>query len=134
MTPPADVLLLAVNGTLMRGFELNERLLAARATFVRETQTAPVYRLWSIDDVHPAMWRVKKGGVAVAVEIWAVPSAALAGIFLQEPEGLGIARVLLSDGSTVLGIVAEPVLCEGRRDISRFGGWRNYVQSLSVSV
>src|SRR5262249_12820594 len=45
---------LAVNGTLMRGLALNDNLLAAGATFVRETTTAPHYRLWSIDDRHPA--------------------------------------------------------------------------------
>ncbi|MEM8603941.1 MAG: glutamyl-tRNA amidotransferase, partial [Cyanobacteria bacterium P01_H01_bin.121] len=43
---------LAVNGTLMRGLELNGNLLAVQATFVREAQTAPEYRLWSIGDRH----------------------------------------------------------------------------------
>src|SRR5215470_10146454 len=41
---------LAVNGTLMRGLALNGNLVAAGATFVRETTTGPSYRLWSIDD------------------------------------------------------------------------------------
>jgi hypothetical protein len=50
-----------VNGTLMRGLELNGNLLAAGASFVREDRTAPVYRLWSIGDKHPAMVRVAKG-------------------------------------------------------------------------
>ena len=35
------VIPLAVNGTLMRGLELNGNLLAAGATFVRETATVP---------------------------------------------------------------------------------------------
>ena len=43
--------LLAVNGTLMRGLELNPNLLAVGATFVREDQTDACYRLWSIDDL-----------------------------------------------------------------------------------
>jgi hypothetical protein len=60
-------MLLAVNGTLMRGLALNGHLLAAGATFVRESRTAPVYRLWSIDDRHPAMLRVTTGGAAIAV-------------------------------------------------------------------
>ncbi|PYM16666.1 MAG: glutamyl-tRNA amidotransferase, partial [Candidatus Rokuibacteriota bacterium] len=42
----------------MRGLPLNGNLLAVGARFVRETKTAPVYRLWSINDVHPAMLRV----------------------------------------------------------------------------
>ena len=38
-------ILLAVNGTLMRGLALNPNLLAVGARFVRETTTAPTYRL-----------------------------------------------------------------------------------------
>ena len=68
---------LAVNGTLMRGFTLNENLLAAGASFIRETTTGRSYRLWSIDDRHPAMVRVAKGGAAIAVEVWDVPDAGL---------------------------------------------------------
>src|SRR5215467_5396373 len=62
----------------MRGLPLNGNLLAAGATFVRETTTSPRYRLWSIEDRHPAMIRVAKGGIAVAVEVWDVPAAGLA--------------------------------------------------------
>ena len=119
--------LLAVNGTLMRGLELNGNLLAAGATFVRETRTAPVYRLWSINDRHPAMVRVATGGVAVAVEVWSVPAAGLAGILLAEPSGLSIGKVRLEDGSEVLGVLGEPILCEGQPEITAHGGWRAYV-------
>jgi hypothetical protein len=58
---------LAVNGTLMRGLALNPNLLAVGATFIRETATEPTYRLWSIDDRHPAMMRVPEGGAAIAL-------------------------------------------------------------------
>ncbi len=37
--------ILAVNGTLMRGLELNPNMLAAGAEFIREDRTVPVYRL-----------------------------------------------------------------------------------------
>ena len=126
MTQPASVLL-AVNGTLMRGLALNPNLLAAGATFLRETKTEAAYRLWSVGDRHPAMVRVKEGGVAVAVEVWSVPAAGLAGILLQEPPGLSIGKVKLADGSEVLGVLAEPVLCEGAKEITPYGGWRAYV-------
>ena len=119
--------LLAVNGTLMRGLELNGNLLAAGAAFVRETRTAPVYRVWSINDRHPAMVRVASGGVAVALEVWSVPAAGLAGILLAEPPGLSIGKVRLEDGSEVLGVLGEPILCEGQREITAHGGWRAYV-------
>jgi len=88
-----------------------------------------VYRLWSIRDRHPAMVRVESGGVAVAVEVWAVPPAGLAGILLNEPPGLTIGKVRLADGSEALGVLGETILCEGQKEITSFGGWRAYVAS-----
>ena len=122
-------MLLAVNGTLMRGLELNANLLAAGATFVRETRTAPVYRLWSIDDRHPAMLRVRSDGAAIAVEVWEVSPAGIAEILGKEPSGLSIGKVMLEDGSEVLGVLGEPILVEGQRDITHHGGWRAYMAS-----
>lgn len=126
--------LLAVNGTLMRGLQLNGNLLAAGATFVREARTAPAYRLWSIGDRHPAMLRVAHGGVAVAVEVWSVPAAGLASILLQEPPGLCVGKVRLDDGQETLGVLGEPLLCEGQREITEHGGWRAYLASRATPV
>lgn len=131
LSAKADQILLAVNGTLMRGLELNSNLLAVGAEFVAETCTAPVYRLWSIQDWHPAMLRVKSGGQAIALEIWSVPAAGLAQILLQEPPGLCMGKVLLENGQTVLGVLGEPFLCENQREITAWGGWRSYTAELS---
>ena len=120
---------LAVNGTLMRGLELNANMIGAGATFVREATTVPAYRLWSVNDRHPAMMRVAAGGVSVAVEVWAVPPEGLAKILLQEPPGLCIGKVKLSDGEELLGVLGEPLLCEGQREITQHGGWRAYTAS-----
>ena len=128
-TSTNEPILLAVNGTLMRGLELNPNLLEVGATFVRETTTEPAYRLWSINDRHPAMVRVRNGGVSVAVEVWTVPPAGLASILLKEPAGLSIGKVKLADGSEVLGVLGEPILCEGQKEITQFGGWRAYCAS-----
>ncbi len=122
-----DMLKLAVNGTLMRGLELNPNLIQAGAEFLYEATTAPTYRLWSIQDRHPAMVRVSTDGVAVALEVWQMPAAGLVQVLLQEPPGLSIGKVTLSNGETVLGVLGEPILCEGQREISEFGGWRAYL-------
>ena len=118
---------LAVNGTLMRGLELNENLLAAGAEFIREDRTEATYRLFSIGDRHPGMFRAGSGGAEIAVEIWAIPPAGLGAILQAEPPGLCVGKVRLSDGNEVLGVLAEPILCEQQREITAFGGWRNYV-------
>ena len=120
---------LAVNGTLMRGLKLNKNLLEIGATFVCEATTEPTYRLFSIDDVHPAMMRVKEGGKAIAVEVWAVPPAGLAEILLQEPPGLCIGKVRLADSTEILGVVGESMCCDRGTEITQYGGWRNYINS-----
>lgn len=120
---------LAVNGTLMRGLELNPNLIEVGAQFVREDRTVPVYRIFSINDRHPGMYRVPTGGVSVAVEVWAVPPQGLASVLLKEPAGLSIGKVSLESGVETLGVLAEPILCEGQREITEHGGWRAYIST-----
>ena len=107
---------LAVNGTLMRGLELNPNMINAGATFVREAVTVPAYRIWSIDDRHPAMMRTPGEGTSVAVEIWNVPAEAVATILLAEPPGLAIGKVVLR------GMSASQR--EARLHVIRVGGKR----------
>ena len=120
-------ILLAVNGTLIRGIELNPNMLAVGAEFIREDATVPAYRLFSIGDRHPGMFRVASGGVPVAIEVWSVPPDGLASILLKEPPGLSIGKVSLISGEETLGVLAEPILCEGQREFTSLGGWRAYV-------
>jgi hypothetical protein len=122
----ATTIELAVNGTLMRGLKLNANMLAVGATFTREAKTSPDYRIWTINNEHPAMQRVATGGVAVALEIWNVPPEGLGDILQKEPPGLCIGKVRLEDGSFVLGVLGEAIVCEGQKEISQFGGWRAY--------
>jgi hypothetical protein len=123
----AEAILLAVNGTLMRGLELNGNMLNAGARFVREARTSAQYRLYTIGDVHPAMLRVTAGGAAIALELWELPPQAVAAILLAEPAGLSIGKVVLDDGAEVLGVLGEPWLCDQGTDITSHGGWRNYL-------
>ena len=122
-----DSVKLAVNGTLMRGLPLEKNLLDAGAFFLREAATAPCYRLWSINDNNPAMLRVDPAdpqAVSVAVEVWQVPAARLASVLMK------VGKVTLSDGEVVLGVIGEPELVRGQKEISSYGGWRSYIASL----
>jgi hypothetical protein len=121
--------MLAVNGTLMKGLVLNKNLLNVGAEFIREDKTDPHYRIWSVEDIHPAMYRVTEGGTSVALEVWDVPDAGLISVLLNEPPGLSIGNVHLADGSTLLGVLGEPYRCEGMVEITEFGGWRAYTES-----
>ncbi len=123
---PTETVCLAVNGTLMRGLGLNGNLLTLGAMFIRETKTATVYRLWSIENRYPAMQRVQQGGAAIALELWQVPVSGLATLLQKEPPGLCIGKVQLANGEEVLGVVAEAIACEGQTEITQWGGWRAY--------
>lgn len=130
----AETVKLAVNGTLMRGLELHPNLVSVGARFAREAQTIPTYRLWSIGDRHPAMVRASSGGTSVAVEVYEISPQGLASVLLKEPPGLSIGKVTLSDGEEMLGVLGEPVLCESQREITEYGGWRNYIASQTATA
>jgi hypothetical protein len=118
----------------MRGLALNQNLLNVNAHFLREATTDAHYRLWSINDIHPAMMRVPAGGTNIPLEIWELPAAAIATILEQEPAGLCIGRIVLEDGSTVLGVLGEAYLCETGTEITAYGGWRAYMTSKQPEV
>lgn len=120
---------LAVNGTLMRGLALNKNLVAVGAEFLYETKTTDEYRLWSIQDHYPGMMRVTPPmqGQSITVEVWALDADGLVSVLEAEPPGLTIGRVRLQSGAEVLGVLAEPWIIQGQREITEYGGWREYL-------
>jgi gamma-glutamylcyclotransferase (GGCT)/AIG2-like uncharacterized protein YtfP len=119
---------LFVNGTLMRGLKLNANL--DGATFLGEYMTAPRYRIFSIGDVHPGMFEVEEGGISVPGELYDLPDEVWERVEAGEPPGLYRGPVELADGRTVPGILFPRELAEGiHRDITEFGGWREYWSS-----
>lgn len=132
MTPAGSVHLF-VNGTLMRGEKLHANLDGAR--FSGEWTTAPRYRLFSVDDRHPAMVRDDARGAAVVGELYEVPLRVLATVLDREPAGLGLGVVELADGQLALGVVwLAAELPPSSRDISEHGDWRRYRASTRRSV
>jgi hypothetical protein len=127
-----EEILLAVNGSLMRGFALNINLLAVNAEFVCDTKTVDQYRIWSIKDQYPAMQRILCGGNCVDVEIWKMTPEALLKILKSEPPGLCLGKVQLADGEWVFGILGESYICIGMTEITEWGGWRDYLSQKST--
>jgi len=121
-----ELMLIAVNGTLMRGQPNNHIMLEAGAKFVGDARTAPVYRLWNITDKHPAMLRDEHGGASISLELWEIDPERIMEVFKKEPPGLVIGRVLLDNGNSVAGILAEPYILAGSQEITQYHGWREY--------
>ncbi|MCJ8331323.1 MAG: glutamyl-tRNA amidotransferase [Lentisphaeria bacterium] len=119
---------LAVNGTLMRGLELNKNLLDIGAEFICEAKTKNCYRLYTINDVHPAMYKVNDdSGNTISLEIWELTGDGLISILSNEPPGLCIGKIELEDSSTILGVLGEGYLNENQQEITQFGGWKEYI-------
>ncbi len=121
-----DEEVLFVNGTLMRGLALHDNLVGA--ALLEETATAPTYRVHTINDVHPGMYRVQdgEGGASIAGELYRVPDDVLLRLLEGEPAHLYRAPVELVDGRLVPGILFPRSLAEKHPEITGFGGWRQY--------
>ncbi len=119
---------LFVNGTLMRGLKLHANMGASQ--FLGEYRTAPRYRVHTINDVHPGMYRLEDGevgGASIWGELYLVEDDVWNNIEAGEPPNLYRGRVELEDGRQVYGILYPRSLAEGVfPDISHFGGWREY--------
>ena len=103
---------------------------------VSRTSTAPSYRLLRVGEGAPvpALVRVESGGAAIEVETWVLPAARLAEVLSAAADSVCLGRVLLADGSSEIGFVADAsVLADPTAlDITQFGGWRAYLAAQSV--
>jgi allophanate hydrolase len=127
----SDAVLLAVVGAHLSGMPLNHELRALGSRFIAATATAPDYRLYALPGTtppKPGLLRVAAGqGSAIAVEIWAMPPEPFGRFTAAVPPPLSIGSVRLADGRWVKGFLVEAEAVNGARDISGFGGWREFV-------
>ena len=156
----ADFELVAV-GAHMHGLPLNSELLALGAEFRRALNTAPLYRLYLLPGgppARPGLLRVSPDeGVAVAVEVWALPTAKVGALLARAKGAIRVRRLsrvsplavpaLIEEGREwVSGSAEESLLAEavalveeatggedsftgeiGDPDISCYGGWRGFL-------
>ncbi|HLK89843.1 MAG TPA: allophanate hydrolase [Polyangia bacterium] len=130
---PSDWIPIAVLGAHLSGEPLNRQLTDLGGRLVRATRTAPRYRFYALPDTtppKPGLARVPTGGAAIDLEIWALAPAAFGSFVARIPAPLCIGRVEVDDGSQVSGFLCEAHALAGARDISEFGGWRQYRRSL----
>jgi allophanate hydrolase len=126
--PTIDV---AVCGAHMEGLPLHGQLSSRRARLKARTHTAPLYRLYALPGGpprRPGLLRVASGGRAIEVEVWSVPAAAFGSFVDGIPSPLGFGRVQLADGSSACGFLCEALAVTDAEDISRFGGWRAWLE------
>ena len=128
--------MLAVVGAHLSGEPLNHQLTDLRSRLVERTKTARIYRLFALratSPPKPGLIQVgPESGSPIEVEVWEIPVHEF-GTFLQKvPSPLSIGTVHLENGQQVKGFLCEGIAANGATDISEFGGWKNYLKSLSI--
>jgi allophanate hydrolase len=132
----SDGLLLFVAGAHMRGQPLNHELTSRGGRFLGPSSTSSEYRLYRLDTdpPKPGVVRVARGGVSVEGELWCLPPAALGTLLAGVPRPMALGEVRLSDGSRVVGFLCEPVAVTEAEDVTRYAGWRAYLDSLETTT
>jgi len=129
-TPPGCVLM-AVVGAHLNGQPLNWQLTEREARLVAATRTNGEYRLYALANTTPPkpglVYTPGSAGKGIEVEVWAMPENTVGSFLNAIPPPLALGTVRLADGSQVKGFLCEPAGVEGAREITEFGGWRNYM-------
>ena len=118
--------LIAVCGLHMRGFPLEKQMLEHGAEFVREAKTAPKYKMVRIPSTppKPGLIQAVDGGAQIELELWEIPFSNLGYFTELIPSPLGIGKLELEDGTSVIGFICEGIAAETAEDITHTGGWR----------
>ncbi len=136
LTTPPQAMPLAVVGAHLRGMPLHSQLTTRGARLRAATRTAPRYKLYALAGTQPrkpALAR-SKGGAAIAVEVYDMPAETIGALLAEIPSPLGLGTIELEDGAWVKGFICEPWALQGAEDITAFGGWRAYIESLAQST
>ncbi|WP_247887088.1 allophanate hydrolase [Azospirillum sp. SYSU D00513] len=121
---------IAVVGAHLTGQPLNHQLTGRNGRLVATTASAAGYRLYSLPGTVPAkpgLVRDAAGPGGIELEVWELDTASFGSFVAEVPAPMAIGSVELADGSRVKGFLCEPIALEGAEEITRFGGWRNWL-------
>ena len=128
---PANTVDVVVCGAHLAGQPLNWQLLDRGASLQMKTQTKPGYALYALPDGKRPALVPSESGTAIEVEVWTMPMQEFGSFVAGIPAPLGIGKVSLQNGEVVPGFICEEGGIADARDISHFGGWRAYLESLN---
>jgi allophanate hydrolase len=115
---------------------LNFQLTTRQAVHVETTTTSADYALFALPGTVPPKPGLARQdeGQKIIVELWDIPKARFGEFVAEIPTPLGMGNVELADGRWVKGFICEPYGLNGAKNISEFGGWRAYIQSLQQTT
>lgn len=125
----------AVVGAHLTGMPLNFQLTTRQAVHVETTTTSNHYALYALDTTppKPGLLRTTQANQSIIVELWDIPTARFGEFVAEIAAPLAMGNLELIDGRWVKGFVCEAYALSDALNISQFGGWRSYIQSLSNS-
>lgn len=115
---------------------LNHELTALGARLEGTVRTSPHYRMALLrrgEKRLPGVWRQPGAtGISLEGEVWSLPQDKVGAFFTRVLPPLCLGSVELEDGAWVKGFLAESSACSTAEDISRFGGWRGWIDSTGM--
>ncbi|MBX4886180.1 allophanate hydrolase [Rhizobium bangladeshense] len=136
--PADDFVPIVVVGAHLTDMPLNHELTRVGGYRLRAARTDDSYRLFALNGTVPPKPGLVRdpdfSGNGVEVEVWALPPAAFAHFVQNIPAPLGVGKITLNDGTCVTGFLCEGHAVAGGREITEFGGWRNYIRAVSPAA
>ncbi|RXJ69212.1 allophanate hydrolase [Halarcobacter ebronensis] len=123
----------AVVGAHMQEMPLNNELLKLNSRFLYKSKTAKKYKFYKLQGdspIRPGLVKVKDG-VAIELEVWAMPMENFGAFEKTIPSPLCIGTIELENSKEVKGFLCESYAIETATNISQFGGFRTYLDSIS---
>jgi allophanate hydrolase len=123
----------AVAGAHRQGQPLHADLLRTGARFVRSCHTAERYRfvaLLDLDPPRPGLLRDDNEAGSAFVEIYDLPVAGFGALVASVAPPLAIGTIELADGEMVKGFLCESWAAVRSHDITKFGDWVVFRESL----
>jgi len=138
-TPRNESMEIAVCGAHMKGLALNKQLVSLGGELLKPLKSAAKYRMYCLkhkDPIRPGMVRCAEGvsGTSLDMELWRLPMEQVGRFLSMIEEPLGLGSVELDNGQSVYGFVCDATVAElaSSEDISAFGGWRKYLETLDL--
>jgi allophanate hydrolase len=132
---PKGCVAVAVVGAHLSGQPLHWQLTDRGARLMKTCRTAPGYRLYALEGTVPAKPGLVRDfsfeGLGIEVEVWAVPEDLFGGFVAGVPAPLGIGSATLDNGDVVKCFICEGYAIGSAKEISGFGGWRNYLRGVT---
>jgi len=126
---------IAMVGAHLEGMPLHWQVRQAGARLRAKCQTSSHYKLFALGGTSqgkPGLQRAREGGQAIDVEVYEFPMASVGAFLAQIPHPLGLGNIELSDGTWIKGFICESIALESAKDITNFGGWRSFTESIKA--